>query len=1297
VKDEEAISEAGMTSWKSGAESRSREDWMEEGLCPVHGRLQPSPSGRFRREEGTMSYAGSIGRAALMCIIFLAIVFLPTYSAAQLPAGAVGSNVGVYVDGMNNPAEVSSTSLALMAKAGISYVNMPFYWPNVERTPGTYTFDNFDPIVAAATSVGLKVHFNLWCFNPAYDNGYAVNDNAGYQAFTNYALASVAHYQGQGVIWEICWNPDTMGPSAANYASLVAMASAAIKAKFPQEAVVAPSVSTITSYNGLSGTLPYFQDLAQQGTCKNLDGLSAHLTSRWLPAEQTEASEISQIRAAMSSDPSCAKLPIVPTEAGYPSALNFFNPTDDYAQSEADEGKWDIREILYNLSAGAPYASVWQWRDGGTSYTNANAWEDFGLLTYFDPALGVPTLAANGKPAYTALRTMISQLKGYTYATTITTSDPTDFILRFSNGTASSFVCWNMNGTANVVSIPVGTPNEQIFVTNFDGSSVTNAVTDLNGNYSCTETDAPQYISAVPVVTQVAPTMGLTSSPSGSTGYGQSVTFTATVTGTSGNPAPTGSVQFSVGSTILGSPQLTGSGTSSVATVTVTTLPVGDDTVTATYSGDAAYLGSTATTQININQSITPTITMSSSPSGTITPGQAVTLTATVAQASGDPVPTGSMQFALGSTAIGSSQLNGSGMATLPVTSLPVGIDTITATYSGDSIYNAGSASEQIKIAPSNATFAGGPVPTGIGISDHNLNEGPNTLALMHGIGIRYIRIDLDWAAVEKAAGVYDFSAYDPFVSRASNAGLKVLFILDYSNPLYDGGYSPYDATGDTAYANFAKAAVTHYQGKGVIWEIYNEPQNFWTSPGGTLSPTNDAATVAPLYSAMAVAAESAIKSAFPNETVIGPASGWFDSGTQPNWSNTQTFLNDIFQVGVGQYLDAISVHAYRTVPETAPADYGWLQQQMIGGKITDLPIASSEWGYATTNTGGSEQVKAQLLARMLLVNMMNNIPLSIIYDWMDDGTDTTNVEDNYGMVENYNTSVVDPQITPLPAFNAVQTLTSQLNGYTYANRISTGNSTDYVLEFTNGSDTRYVCWNSAGTANVVNIPVPSNETVTITSFDGTQITTATSGASGYYCTESAGPQYITISGSSGSGSSSSAPDFTLTSNNYTLLIAPGNFTTAQLTITPSNLFTSAVALSCGSLPAYISCSFSPTSVTPSGTQLMSAQLKVSVAATTTGTSTASAAHDGRKLQLAILLLGPLCLVPLSFIQRNRWRSLSMLVLLGIAFGCTTIGCQNSPVTHRAPSGTYTINVTATAGSKTQTIPITIAIVTEGQ
>jgi hypothetical protein len=124
------------------------------------------------------------------------------------------------------------------------------------------------------------------------------------------------------------------------------------------------------------------------------------------------------------------------------------------------------------------------------------------------------------------------------------------------------------------------------------------------------------------------------------------------------------------------------------ATFTTSSLAVGSNTITASYSGDGNFLASTgddsASPQV-VNQAAASTITtLSSTPNPSIT-GQTVTFTATVAAADGTGTPTGTVNFVEGTTALASSlTLNGSDQATFTTSSLAVGSHTIAANYSGD-------------------------------------------------------------------------------------------------------------------------------------------------------------------------------------------------------------------------------------------------------------------------------------------------------------------------------------------------------------------------------------------------------------------------------------------------------------------------------------------------------------------------------------------------------------------------------------------------------------------------------------
>ncbi|HLI54996.1 MAG TPA: Ig-like domain-containing protein, partial [Acidimicrobiales bacterium] len=145
-------------------------------------------------------------------------------------------------------------------------------------------------------------------------------------------------------------------------------------------------------------------------------------------------------------------------------------------------------------------------------------------------------------------------------------------------------------------------------------------------------------------VAQASSSTAVSVSPTSAT-YGQSVTYSATVTGTSGGATPTGSVAFSVGSTALCTAILTG-GSGSCASKAA---PAGTDTVTGTYSGDPNYATSSGNASLVVKASSSTSVSVSPT---SATYGQSVTYSATVTGTSGGATPTRSVAFSVGSTAL---------------------------------------------------------------------------------------------------------------------------------------------------------------------------------------------------------------------------------------------------------------------------------------------------------------------------------------------------------------------------------------------------------------------------------------------------------------------------------------------------------------------------------------------------------------------------------------------------------------------------------------------------------------------
>lgn len=346
-------------------------------------------------------------------------------------------------------------------------------------------------------------------------------------------------------------------------------------------------------------------------------------------------------------------------------------------------------------------------------------------------------------------------------------------------------------------------------------------------------------------------------------------------------------------------------------------------------------------------------------------------------------------------------------------------------------------------------------LPAGVGVNIHFTTGHRRDLDRIAAAGFKYVRMDFEWGAIEVSQkGVYHWSAYDTLTRELERRGLRAIYILAYSNPLYEKPAkafpSPQHPESIAAYARWAAMAARRYHGRHIIWEIWNEPNiSFWR-------PRPDVQQ----YTRLALATCRAVRVAEPNATLVAPAT----SGVPLD------YLEKFFASGVLAYLDAVSLHPYRAYdrpPEDAAHDYQnvrrLIRRYAPAGK-KDLPIISSEWGYSSHTQGVTPQTQAAYLVRMQLANLLDGVRLSIWYDWKDDGANPAEGEQNFGTVHN--------DLRPKPAYQAVRTLTHELAGYHIVRRIDVGNQQDYVLLLENGpADRKLAVW-TLGKSHTVALPV---------------------------------------------------------------------------------------------------------------------------------------------------------------------------------------------------------------------------------
>ncbi|MEV5508435.1 Ig-like domain repeat protein [Streptomyces orinoci] len=235
------------------------------------------------------------------------------------------------------------------------------------------------------------------------------------------------------------------------------------------------------------------------------------------------------------------------------------------------------------------------------------------------------------------------------------------------------FVVNNGDDTVSVIStvtntvtfvIPVGRQPVDAAVTP-DGTTlyVTN-----NGDNTVTITPAAPFPTTTTLTTAPDPTV-----------FGQPKVFTTTVSSPQG--VPTGTVTFLDGQSPVGSATL---GPAGQAGFTTAALLPGSHSLTAVYQGDNNFRQSSSPVDVQtVNKAVSTTVLTAVPDPATV--GRPVRLTARViVLPPGSGTPTGTVTFLDGHTALGTTPLDGSGTAALPLQDPTAGSHALSAVYSGD-------------------------------------------------------------------------------------------------------------------------------------------------------------------------------------------------------------------------------------------------------------------------------------------------------------------------------------------------------------------------------------------------------------------------------------------------------------------------------------------------------------------------------------------------------------------------------------------------------------------------------------
>jgi hypothetical protein len=172
------------------------------------------------------------------------------------------------------------------------------------------------------------------------------------------------------------------------------------------------------------------------------------------------------------------------------------------------------------------------------------------------------------------------------------------------------------------------------------------------------------------------------------------------------------------------------------------------------------------------------------------------------------------------------------------------------------------------------------------------------------------------------------------------------------------------------------------------------------------------------------------------------------------------------------------------------------------------------------------------------------------------------------------------------------------------------------------------------------------------------------------------------------------ATNFSIAINPSSQTVVAGNTATYFLQVNPAITFGNNVSLTCGSTPVGASCGFTPATLMFNGPGAQSSTLNLTT--TARPPSVISSLQWGGRFYALWLMVPGMAVVGLGGKKRRRNRLLGLLVILALfSFIVPLPACSKAkqqPVVTGTPAGTYSLTVTATSGSYTQTVGFSLTV-----
>jgi Bacterial Ig-like domain (group 3)/MBG domain (YGX type)/PQQ enzyme repeat len=988
--------------------------------------------------------------------------------------------------------------------------------------------------------------------------------------------------------------------------------------------------------------------------------------------------------------------PIVPAASG--NNLNNYNVV-------IVDGTLDVTAAATTTTLSAPGTSTY-----GSSITlvatvTSSAGIPAGTVTFYSGSNAVGTATLNGSGV-----AMLNTAALAVGTDAITASYAAAGNFAASTSTAGSVTVSQASQTITFPAIssrPYGSSPFAVTATSSAGSSYPVTITVQSG---------PAAISGGVVSLTGAGTVVLQATQAGNTNYSSATTtqsfqvtpapLTVSANNASraygaANPTFSGTVTGAVGSDSFNE---------SFTTAAATTSNVGSYPIVPAVTGPQSNY---TITYVNGSLSVTgATTTTTVGAPGTASYGANVALTATVSSTAG--TPGGIVTFYSGSTNLGTGTLNGSGVATLSTTTLPVGTDAVSATYAATGNFAAStSTATNITVSTASQTITFPAVPS------RAYGSAPFAVSATSSLGSSYpVVVTVSSGPAVINGGLVTITGAGTVVLQASQAGdsnygaattsqsfqvvpaqLTVTAgsatrAYGAANPAFSGTIT--GAVGSDTFTESFTTAATSNSNAGSYPIV---PAAAGAALGNyTVTVVNGTLTVSPLATSITLsAAGSASYGASVTLTAtVSSTSGTpgglvtFLSGSTPlgtiavNAGGTAVLSTSALAAGTDAVTASYPAQGnYAASTAAASITINEASQTINFPAIASRPYGSAPFAVSATSSLGSSYPVTITVASGPATISGGMVSIAGVGTVVLKASQAGN--NSYGPASATQSFQVTPAATAT-ALTAPQTAEYGVGVTLTATVTSTAGTPGGTVTFYNGSaslGTGTLTSSGAATLNTTALP------------EKTDSITAVYAATGDFAASTSAAVTVTVS----APPPATPASYSMNASPSSLTVKQGAAGNTMLTFTPAGGYSGAVALSCSNVPANVSCVFAQNQVTLTGNnQSVNVGLTLQTTLPKTAVQQASAGAHLPTGLLALAFYWPGSLTGIAVFVRKRklgkmkvsWQ-ICLLLLCTLAFGAGLSGCGVSGFVANPTPGNVQVTVVAT-GTTATAVPQTLVL-----